>query len=58
MVKEKKREIRIVNANKVLELIKSFGVADEEVTKILSRAYSLHKHPKPSKDRKLSEFTE
>lgn len=34
MVKEKKREIRIVNANKVLELIKSFGVADEEVTKL------------------------
>ena len=43
-------DIRIANANKVLELIKSLEVEDKEVTKILSRASRIFKESKKSEE--------
>jgi len=43
MVKRKITDIRIENANKVLEFLKSLELEDTEISKTLSRAYTLSK---------------
>ena len=46
MAKETITEIRITNANKVLDFIKTLEVEDKQVTKILCRASRIFKESK------------
>lgn len=46
MEKVSKTDVRIANANKVVEFACSLGCDDKEVSKILNRAYSIHRNKK------------
>lgn len=46
MTKETKTDVRVSNAKKLIEYAKTLGIEDKEISKVLNRAYSIHRQNK------------